>query len=290
MGKFYFYGKAEKMGKKTTLEFDEVGIWSEIKLEIVGAYAKEYAKIISRQDYIKSVYIDAFSGAGVHRSKTGGQDILGSPLKVLSLDKKFKQYYFIDLDLQKTDYLKTIVGNRKDVSIYHGDCNSVLLNDVFPKVQYEDYMRGLCLLDPYGLHLDWKVIQKAGEMKSIEIFLNFPIADMNRNVFWHQPDGVDESDIERMTKYWGDESWRNIAYTTKKNLFEFVEKEEGKVIAKKFQERIKDIAGFKYVSEPMPMRNSKNAVVYYLLFASQKPVAKKIVDHIFNKYGSDGNK
>jgi three-Cys-motif partner protein len=119
----------------------------------------------------------------------------------------------------------------------------------------------------------------------MEIFLNFPIADMNRNVFWHNFEGVDEADIARMNRYWGNESWRNIAYTTKKNLFGYLEKEEGRIIAEAFRDRLKNVAKFSYVSEPLPMRNSRKAVVYYLFFASQKPVAKKIVDYIFKKYG-----
>ena len=32
------------------------------------------------------------------------------------------------------------------------------------------------------------------------------------------------------------------------------------------------------------MRNSNNAVVYYLFFASQKYVAEKIIEDIFSKY------
>jgi hypothetical protein len=32
------------------------------------------------------------------------------------------------------------------------------------------------------------------------------------------------------------------------------------------------------------MRNTKGVILYYLFFASQKPVAKKIVDAIFDKY------
>lgn len=36
------------------------------------------------------------------------------------------------------------------------------------------------------------------------------------------------------------------------------------------------------------MRNSKGATVYYLFFASQKPVAGQIVDDIFKKYGQRG--
>jgi hypothetical protein len=29
-------------------------------------------------------------------------------------------------------------------------------------VRFESYRRGLCILDPYGLHLDWTVTHTAG--------------------------------------------------------------------------------------------------------------------------------
>jgi len=51
-----------------------------------------------------------------------------------------------------------------------------------------------------------------------------------------------------------------------------------------FAKRLKEVAGFEYVPDPMPMRNTSNAIVYYLFFASQQPVASKIVQFIFNKY------
>lgn len=162
------------------------------------------------------------------------------------------------------------------------------MQDVFPKARYEDFKRGLCLLDPYGLHLNWEVIETAGKMRSIEIFLNFPIADMNRNVFWRNPEGVRESDIERMNAFWGDESWRDVVYTTKNDLFGHQDKEVNHVIAESFKERLKKVAGFKHVSQPLAMKNSNNAIIYYLFFASQKPVAKKIVEYIFDKYSQKG--
>jgi len=34
----------------------------------------------------------------------------------------------------------------------------------------------------------------------------------------------------------------------------------------------------------MPMMTKTNSVIYYLYFASQKPVAAGIVDDIFNRY------
>ena len=62
-----------------------------------------------------------------------------------------------------------------------------------------------------GLHLDWKVIEAAGRMKTIDLFLNFPIADANRNVLLHDPQRVLPGQAERMTRYWGDDSWREAA-------------------------------------------------------------------------------
>ena len=180
-------------------------------------------------------------------------------------------------------------AGNPSVHLYLGNCNAVLLKDVFPNVLYGDYKRGLCLLDPYGLHLNWDVIETAGRMRSIELFLNFPIADMNRNVFWHNPEGVDPADLERMNAFWGDESWRSIVYKPVMNLFgEEEEKTDNATIAAAFQKRLKEVASFSWVPKPIPMRNSTGAIVYYLFFASQKPVAAKIVEHIFNKYRNRG--
>ena len=61
-------------------------------------------------------------------------------------------------------------------------------------------------------------------------------------------------------------------------------KQGNKQVVDAFGERLKSVAGFKYVPEPLPMRNSTNAVVYYLFFASQQPVASKIVQDIVKKY------
>ncbi len=98
-------------------------------------------------------------------SKTKGDLILGSPRRVLQIKPPFKEYYFIDIDGAKMEELKKEIGNHSDVHILRGDCNSLLIAEVFPKVKWEDYRRGLCLLDPYGLDLDWKVIEMAGHMK-----------------------------------------------------------------------------------------------------------------------------
>jgi three-Cys-motif partner protein len=271
-------------------EFDEIGYWSEIKLEILKDYAHAYSTILGaqRNPSLYHVYIDAFAGAGMHLSRTSGEFVLGSPLNALAVEPPFREYYLIDIDEERVESLKELIGERPDVQIYSGDCNGILLNEVFPQVRFEDYRRGLCILDPYGLHLDWKVIKTAGQMQSIDLFLNFPVADMNRNVLWHDPTRVDAQQIVRLNLFWGDESWRDIAYSTSGNLFGYPEKEPNQTVAEAFLHRLKEAAGFNRVPLPLPMRNSKGAIVYYVFFASQKGTAENIVHDIFEKYRRRG--
>ena len=68
------------------LKFDEIGYWSEIKLDIVKDYASAYSRILAaqRKPALYHVYIDAFAGAGVHISKATGEYIPGSPHKCAS--------------------------------------------------------------------------------------------------------------------------------------------------------------------------------------------------------------
>jgi three-Cys-motif partner protein len=94
------------------------------------------------------MYIDAFAGAGVHVSKTTGEYIRGSPINALLLHPSFREYHLIDIDRQKVALLRDLVKNRKEVHIHEGDCNRILLEKIFPNVRWEQYRRGLCLLDP----------------------------------------------------------------------------------------------------------------------------------------------
>jgi three-Cys-motif partner protein len=272
------------------MKYDEIHYWSEIKLDIVREYAQAYSTILHAQKNpsLYYIYIDAFAGAGIHVSKSTGEFIQGSPLNALLINPPFREYHLVDLDSRKVASLRKIVNQQQNVFIYEEDCNKLLLNKVFPRAKFEGYKRALCLLDPYGLHLNWDVMQTAGKMKSIEIFLNFPVMDMNMNVLWNNPDVVDPQQAARMSAFWGDESWREAAYDTKGNLFGLEEKTGNEQVAEAFRMRLKKVAGFAYVPEPIPMRNKKGAIVYYLFFASQKPVADDIIKHIFNKYKSRG--
>jgi three-Cys-motif partner protein len=272
------------------MKIDEVGYWSELKLEIIKKYAGAYSQILAAQKApLEHHYIDAFAGAGIHLAKRTGEFIPGSPLNALNIKPPFKHHHLIDLDGERVENLREITKDRADVTVYEGDCNGVLLNEVFPKVKYGDFRRALCILDPYELNPDWKVVAKAGEMRSVEIFLNFMVMDMNMNVLWKNPSGVPAAQIERMNRFWGDDSWRTAAYRKEDDLFgSHEEKTSNEDIAEAYRKRLSEVAKFKYVPRPLPMRNSGGAIIYYLFFASPNEKGAKIVEDIFNSYRKRG--
>jgi three-Cys-motif partner protein len=275
---------------KKTLQRDEIGVWSEVKLEIIKKYAAAYSTILSRQRAIRGhVYIDAFAGAGTHISKETGESISGSPVNALQITPPFTELHFVDLDGNRAEELRRLAAGDKRVTVHNEDCNDVLLRDLFPQCQWSTYKRALCLLDPYGLNVNWKVLAEAGRMKTVEIFYNFMIMDANMNVLMRDPSQVSPEQAARMDAAWGDRSWQDAAYRKEEDLFGTVqEKASNEDIAEAFRKRLRDVAGFKYVPEPMPMRNTKGAVIYYLYFASAKAVAAHIVEDIFARYRNRG--
>lgn len=269
-------------------KLDEIGIWSELKLEIIEKYGAAYTNAFRNLGVnLKKYYIDGFSGAGVHLSKRTGEPINGSPARAVKIDPPFDGFYFIDMNADKTAYLEKVRAGRLDIHIHTGDTNPYL-KTLIPTIRYSEYKRALVLLDPYGLHLDWEVMHLAGQSKTIDMFLNFPIMDMNRNALSREQGKGTKDGVDRMNRFWGDESWHDIAYAASKQQSLFgdvdIQKQNNDTVAAAFRERLRKVAGFEFVPQPMPMKNKNNATLYYLFFASAKPVAGRIIEDIFKKY------
>jgi len=265
------------------IEYDVIGFWSEIKHSIIKDYASAYSSILTKKGF-NHVYIDAFAGPGEHISDRTKELVAGSPKIALATEPPFREYYFIDLDRDKVNELNKLALNRPNVHVLLGDCNELLLTEVFPNIQYKDRRRGLCILDPYGLDLKWDIIKTAGEMRTIDMFLNFPIQDINRNVLRRDRNMVYPGSIDRMNNYWGNNSWEEEGFSAVGNMFGDKTKVNNETFATAFQKRLHDVAGFEYVPRPLPMKNSMQSTIYYLFFASHHNVALNIVADIFRKY------
>lgn len=278
---------------RITFEHDFVGLWTEIKIHIIREYAAAYSSIISRQRNPKfhHSYIDAFAGSGIHISKNTGKVIKGSPSVALEIIPPFRRYYFLDKNEAKIEQLQILTSQTDNVTILHGDSNNLILQEVFPNIRYDEYQRGLCFLDPYNLDVHWEVVRTAGEMKSIDLFIHFSVHAMNRSVLSKSgPNEDSKKAIKALDLFWGDDTWREIAYKDQQQTF--FQTEKTKVtnydLALAYQARLKDVAGFKFVPDPIALKNSSGSTIFYLFFASHKAVAGDIVKSIFKKYRSKG--
>lgn len=268
--------------------YDRIGPWSETKLEIIRKYANAFTTVTSARKLCR-VYIDGFAGAGRHVSRETGEEVPGSPLRVLSVKPPFNEYHLVDLDAARIGLLRAELGSHRDVHLYCGDCNQVLVDQVLPTIRYEDYKRAFCLLDPYGLHLEWPVLEAAARQRTVDVLINFPIHDINRNL---KRSSVSAGHEGRMLRFWGDDTWRDTLWTKSRQLTLFGDADDEKAcnwaIVDAYRDRLRTVAGFRFTSSALPMRNSKGATVYYLVAASANPTAIQIMNDILGRYGSEG--
>jgi hypothetical protein len=61
-------------------------------------------------------------------------------------------------------------------------------------------------------------------------------------------------------------------------------KSDNETLVADYSQRLREVAGFGFVAKPLPMRNSRNADVYYLIFAGPNQTGWKIAGDIIRKY------
>jgi three-Cys-motif partner protein len=140
-------------------------------------------------------------------------------------------------------------------------------------------------LDPYGLSVDYALLEEIATMKSVEIFFNFMLLGANRNVLWNvDPKTISPTRSDLMTRVWGTKRWPDELYERKLDLFgEVSMKVNNAQVIHAYRKRLR-AAGFKHVPEPIAMKNRMNAPLYYLFFCSQNAVAANIASDVMAPY------
>lgn len=266
-------------GEAYGYEPDKLGEWSERKISIVSKYAAAYSVILARQK-LKHFYIDGFAGGPIALRKDTGERIATTARRILEVKPSFAGYHLVDADQDKVAAMAAACAGKAQAVVEHGDAN-IVLPRVFETIRYDDYKRALAFLDPYKILLNWDVICAAGKMKTIEAFIHFPTGDIQRNVLRNKPLELVPSEVARMNAMWGDESWRSVAYADEQTLFgPELKKQPIDALLQAFSDRLKKVAGFKFVSKPLPMRNSTGVILYHLIFAAHYELAVKIANDI----------
>ncbi len=190
----------------------------------------------------------------------------------------------IEEDPEKVALLRHLTRDRSDVQIHPGDYRAHLPG-LLDRCRYHDFARGLCFLDPYGLSVDYSLLKQIAALKTVEIFFNFMLVGVNRNVLWRMnPSKISPARKALMARVWGHDHWVDELYERQPTLFGDVQKKVSNAqVVEAYRQRLL-AAGFAHVPQPIAMKNSRNAAVYYLFFCSPKAVAGDIVRDVFDKY------
>ena len=266
---------------------DTIGSWSVEKLDLLRKYLQAYVTVLRRQTWCKGYeYIDAFAGTGKPKSRDEQRYVDGSPGVALGLPYPFTKYHFIERSnwrIKKLERLRKEFPDRQ-IAIYSGDCNEVLRRKIVPELPLKSYKRAIAFLDPFGMQLEWDSLEQVARTQTIEVFLNFSVMAINRNVRLRRKEDISPAVRERMDRFWGTD-WEAELYEQEQTLFgpETVRiRQSGKELGQRFQNRLKQI--FPHCTVPVLMTNSKRAPLYCLIFAGHNETGIKIADDIFGKF------
>lgn len=267
------------------------GQWTIEKLDILGKYLDAYTNALKNQPF-KLMYIDAFAGTGEISSRHEDAEVLieGSARRALRIaNKPFDRLIFVEKDPQRYGQLATLHRQNPDRNIEteNVDANSFLRN------MQEDWRswRGVLLLDPFATEVEWATIEKIAGFNALDTWILFPVSAIARMMpISKNPDDISKKWAERLTRIFGDESWRGL-YSPSPQLSLFGDERSERnpganEIIRTYKDKLQRLFGRRYVDASKTFVNTQNTPLFEFMFCVGHergvPVAKRIVNHILN--------
>jgi three-Cys-motif partner protein len=287
------------------------GDWTSEKLERVRKYLAAYTTIFAknpRAQKLTTIYVDAFAGTG-YRTATRQQIgpllfpeqiepdaqafLKGSARIALEVEPPFKRYLFIERKPRRAQELEKLKSEfptkANDIVIESAEANE-FLQRWCAQTDWR-FCRAVVFLDPYGMQVEWSLIEAIAKTRAIDLWILFPLGvAINRLLTKGELPPVEWS--QSLTRILGTDEWRKAFYSQQVTQTLFGEEEvqvkdaDFDRIGQFFVERLKTV--FTAVADnPLPLRNSRNVPLYLLCFASGNPkgapTAIKIAKHILRK-------
>lgn len=299
------------------------GPWTEQKLDCFESYVRAYLTIMNvyRDKYHwKLIYFDGFAGCGDREQKKEGEDrtinlfgeenvsqqdmnlYQGAAERVVRLEETmrgFDFYYFIDKfeeNLTKLELKLAPYQTKGMKSFRNADANSqaLLLADSMKKdantklsANHPAHYKTLCLLDPFGMSIDWSTIEQLAG-KSLDLWILVPTGSIVSRLIQNNGELRFASTLERFFGLPEEElKARFYQKNTVQDLFgehEEIRKVENIIgeIASLYCEQLGTL--FPYVTnQPLVMKNKNNVPIFHFVCASFNQTAVKIAKQIIDK-------
>lgn len=271
------------------------GDWTERKIEIVVEYAKAYLTIMNKYPQFKCLYFDGFAGSGnIYQDNKIEIDIIeGVAVRILEIDspKSFDRYYFVELNEKNKSELEQIVNIEfpdKIENVVCDDCNNKLISMSQFLRKNKNY-RTLAFIDPYGMSLKWSSLAVLKGL-GIDLWILVP-SGIGMNRLLKNNGDISEAWLHRLELSLGlsGDEIKKYFYksTTVQTLFgeeTFINKEINAIhkAGELYKKRLNEV--FKYVSQPLELKNSTGSIMYHFMMASNNSAAFSIANDIIKKY------
>ena len=273
-------------------EFSE---WSKEKVFFFNKYINTVGTAMRNRSWRRRNYIELFSGSGKCKIKNKNEYFLGSPLIALTIEHPFTNYYFVEQDINFIQTLEKRCSDIKNsqicIQFINNDANKAVrrITDEIDKID-KKFILGkwssynLAFLDPNGLELEWKTVEELAKIRRMDLIIHYSQFGITRNAT-KDIDSIHETSID---KFFGDREWREI-YKKHRNDSTGIHRHLIDHYQSKLQSLgyVVELKEFGVTNTEPLMKNSLNAPLYRLIFASKHTLGLKIWRDI-TKIGADG--
>lgn len=271
------------------------GDWTQQKIEIVVDYAKAYLTIMNKYKQFKCLYFDGFAGSGniYKEDQIEFEVIKGAAIRILEIDipKSFDIYYFVELNEQNKSELELSIKSEfsnKQTFVVCDDCNNRLLS-MAAYLEKHPNIKTLAFIDPFGMSVKWSSIEILKGL-GVDLWILVPTG-IGINRLLKKNGDISEAWLSKLEQSLGMTAQEIKDYfyksTTVHTLFGdevFVNKEQRGIqkAGKLYKERLNEI--FKFVSQPLELKNSTGSIMYHFMMASNNAAAFKIANDVIKKH------
>ena len=260
------------------------GRWTSQKLDILERYLDAYTTALKRQKF-KLVYIDAFAGGGriAPRDNNEARGFLdGSAARAIKIrDKAFDRLIFVEKDAARHKELRALRRDypRRNIDVVDADANEFL------RKFDNDWRRwrGVLLLDPFGAEVEWSTIEKIADFNALDTWILFPTSALARMLSTGKmPEDVNPNWAVRLTKVYGDDSWRELYHETTNLLGETLRQRRPGVsgLLSIYKEKLRDLFDDRFLEKSRTLMNSRKSPLFEFIFCAGHPAGTRIAHDI----------
>jgi three-Cys-motif partner protein len=270
------------------------GSWTELKIQILETYAKQFLKVFKNQPKQKLLYFDGFAGSGgieiEDEYEVNKHIIEGAAIRILKIDtpRSFDIYYFVekrkDLAKELQEKIKRLFPDKKSYVVPE-DCNKKLIDLAnFLATSKGKGFKVLGFIDPKGMQLEWSSLEVLRGLP-IDLWILNPTSGTNRLLVRDKE--INESWVNRLNLFLGMEKKEILDhfYSRQTNLFgDVMLIKKNDPINKLHDLYAKRIAGniFKYVSNPKILKNDSGSPLFHFFMATNNEIGLRIANSVIN--------